>query len=109
MWEYPYHVIECVGGHLPVYKMQLVGKTTRFRVLHRNLLFPHTMINESDEKQQDMEEEEPKLTNLEEENHASSVEQVDNNKGPITRSRTERMENALLLKANTLMSNHFND
>ena len=26
----PYHVIDHVGGHLPVYKVQLVGETTRF-------------------------------------------------------------------------------
>ena len=45
-WEItPYCVIEHVGGHLPVYKVQLVGETTRFRVLHRNWLFPLTMIN----------------------------------------------------------------
>ena len=36
------------------------------------------MRNESDEKQQDMEEEEPKLIDPEEENDAFSVEQVDN-------------------------------
>ena len=35
---------------LPVYKVQLVGETTRSRVLHRNLLFPLAMRNESDEK-----------------------------------------------------------
>ena len=56
-----------------------------------------------------MKEKEPKLTDPEEENYASSVEHVDNYEGPITRSKTKRMENALLLKANTLMSNHFND
>ena len=50
-----------------------------------------------------------KLTDTEEENDASSVEHVDNYEGPITRSKTKRMENVLLLKANTLMSNHFND
>ena len=55
-------MIKHVGGHLPVYKVQLVGETTRFRVLHRNLLFPLTMRNESDEKQQDMETGEPKIT-----------------------------------------------
>ena len=96
----PYHVIQCKGGHLPVYKVQLVGETTRFRVLHRNLLFHHTMRNESAEKQQDMEEKESKLTDPEENNDASSVEHVDNYKGPITRSKTKSMENALLLKAN---------
>ena len=67
------------------------------------------MRNKSNEKQQYMEEKEPKLTNPEEENAAYSVEHVDNYKGPITRSKTKRMENALLLKANILMSNHFND
>ena len=34
------------------------------------------MRNESDEKQQDMEEKEPKITYPEEENYASSVEHV---------------------------------
>ena len=37
------------------------------------------------------------------------LEQVDNYKGPLTRSKTNKMESALLLKANVLMSNHFND
>ena len=45
-----------IGGHLPVYKVQLVGETMRFRVLHTKLLFPLTMGIESDEIQQDMEE-----------------------------------------------------
>ena len=65
------------------------------------------MGNESDEKQQNMEEE-SKLTDKEEENDAS-IEYADNNKGPITSSRTKKMENVLLLKANTWMSNNFNN
>ena len=66
MGKYPfYHVIEHAGGHLQVYKVQLVGEITRFRVLQRNLLFPLTVRNESDEKQQNMEEKEPKLTDSE--------------------------------------------
>ena len=65
--------------------------------------------NESDKKQQNIEEKEPKLTDPEEENDASCAEHVGNYEGPITRSKTKRMENALLLKANILMSNHFND
>ena len=56
-----------------------------------------------------MEEEESKLTDPKEENDASPVEHVNNYEGPITRSKPKRMENALLLKVNTLMSNHFND
>ena len=56
-----------------------------------------------------MQEKEPKLTDPEEENDATSVEHVDNYEGSITRSKTKRMENALLLKANTLMSNHSTD
>ena len=67
------------------------------------------MRNESDEKQQNMEEKEPKLTDPEEENDASSIEHVINYEGPITRSKTRRKENAILLKTNTLMPNHFND
>ena len=67
------------------------------------------MRNESDEKQQNMEEKEPMLTDPEEENDASSFEHVHNYEGPLTRSKTKRMENVLLLKANILMSNHFND
>ena len=51
------------------------------------------------EDKQDMEEEEPKLTDPEKENDASSVEQLDNYEGPISGSKTKRMENALLLKA----------
>ena len=84
-----------------------MGETTKFRVLHRNLLFPLAMRHESDKKQQNMEIEESKLTDPQEENDASSVEHIDTYEGPITRSKTKRMENALLLKANTLMSNHF--
>ena len=105
-WENtPYHVIECIGEHLPVQRVQLVGETTRFR----NLLFPLAMRNESDKKQQNMEEKEPKLTDPEEENYASSVEHVESYEGPIARSKTKRMGNELLLKAIILMSNHFND
>ena len=109
-WENtPYHVIEHIGEHLPAYKVQLIGETTTFRVLHRNLLFPLTTRNESDKKQQNVEEKESKLTNTEEENDVPSVEQVDNCEGPIIRSKTKMMKSALFLKANILMSNHFND
>ena len=46
-WEStPCHVIQHVGGHLPVYEVQLVDGTTKFGVLHRNLLFPLTMRKE---------------------------------------------------------------
>ena len=70
--------------------------------LHRNLLFFLTMRNESDEKQQIMEANEPKQTNLDKENDASS-EQINNYKGPVTRSKTKKKENILLLKANMLV------
>ena len=71
-WENtPYCVIQCIGRHLPFYKVQLIEETTNFRVLHRHLLFPLAMRNESDEKQQIMEENKPKLIDLEEENDAS--------------------------------------
>ena len=66
------------------------------------------MRSESDEKQQIMGANEPKQTNLDKENDASS-EQINNYKGPVTRSRTRRVGNAFLLKANILMSNHFNN
>ena len=102
-------MIQCRGRHLPVYKVQLVGENSKIRILQRNLLFPLTMRNDSDEKQQNLEEGEPRLTNSEEENNASSDEDVNNYEGPITRSKTKRTENASLLKANILMSNHFND
>ena len=59
-WENgPDHVIEHVGRHLLVYKVEMIGETTKFRILHRKLLFPLTMRNKSDEKQQNMEEKEP--------------------------------------------------
>ena len=66
-------------------------------------------LHKSDEKQQNMAGKEPKLIDTEEGNDAPSVEHVDNYEGPITRSKTKKMENALLLKANILMFNHFND
>ena len=81
-------MIQHIGRHLSVHKVQLVSETTRFRVLYRNLLFPIAMRNASDEKQHDMDEKEPKLTDPEKENDASSVEHVDNYKGPITRCKT---------------------
>ena len=62
-----------VGRHLPAYKMQLMVETTKFRVLHRNSLFPLAMRNKSDEKQQNMEEREPKLTDSEEENETPTI------------------------------------
>ena len=102
-------MIEHVGRHLPVCKVQLIDESTKFRILHRNLLFFLATRNESDEKQQIMEENGPKLTDSEEENETPCVEQIENYDGPITRSKTKRMENAWLLKANTLMSNHFNN
>ena len=101
-------MIEHVGRHLPVYTVQLIGETTQFRILHRNLLFPLTMRNKTDEKQQNMEEKEPKLTDAEEED-VPSVKHVGNDEGPITRSKTKKMENTLLIKAYILMSNHFKD
>ena len=73
------------------------------------MFFPLDIRNVSDEKHQNMEEKEPKITDTEDENDAPSVEHVNNYEGPITRSTTKKMENALLLKANILMSNHFND
>ena len=107
----PYWVIQCVGEHLPLYKVQLVGKNTKTSTLHRNLLFPLALKNRSDEIQQNLEEKEPKLTSSEDEtvddnNHTSTNKHTSKYKGPITRSRTERVENAFLLKANILMSNH---
>ena len=95
--------------HLPVYEIQLMSKITKCRILHWNLLFPFAMGNKSDEKQLNMEQKESKVTDTKEENDAASVEHVDNYEGQITRSKTKKMENALLLKANILMSNHFND
>ena len=72
-------------------------------------MFPLTTRKKSDEKQQNMEEKEAKPTDTEEENDAPSVEQVHNYEGPITRNKDKKMENALLIKANVLMTNHFND
>ena len=56
-----------------------------------------------------MEEKEPKQTDTEEENGVPSVEHANDYEGPITRSKTKKMENTWLLKADALMSNHFND
>ena len=67
------------------------------------------MRNEGDEKQQNMEEKELKLTDTEHDNEMPSIKHIDTHEGPITRSKTKRMENTLLLKGNVLMSNHFND
>ena len=102
-------MIEHVDKHLPVYKVKRIDEMTKFRILHRNLLFPLTMSNESEEKQQNTEEKESKLSDSGEKNEIPSVEQIDKYEGPITRTKTKKMENALLLKANTLMSNHFNN
>ena len=62
-----YCVIQHIGGHLPVYKVQLVDDTTKFRIIHRNLLFPLPMRNKSDEKQKVMEINKPKLAGSNEE------------------------------------------
>ena len=102
-------MIKHVGRHLPVYKVQLIDEITKFKILPRNLLFPLTMRNESDEKQQNMEEKEPKLTDSEKENKTPPLKHVGNYGGPITRSKTKKMENALFLKANALMSNPVNN
>ena len=74
-------MIEQIGRHLPVYKVQMIGETTIFQVLHRNfLLFTLTMRNESDAKQQNMEEKETKLTDTAEENDNPSIEHMGNYK-----------------------------
>ena len=101
-------MIQCIGGHLPVCKVQLVDETTKFGVVCRNLLFPLAMTNASDTKQQIMEVNESKLTDLDGENEASS-EQINNYEGPVTRSKTKEFKNTLLFKGNMLISNHFND
>ena len=77
-----------------------MGENTKTRTLHRNLLFPLALKNESDEMQQ----------NLEEKNNLTSTNKhTSKYEGPITRSRTKRVEDAFLLKANILMSKHFNN
>ena len=86
----PYHVIDHVGKYLSVYKVQLIDETTKFRILHRNLLFPLAMRNKSDEKQQKLEEKEPELTGTKEENGTTSVQHLNNYEGPSTRSKTKR-------------------
>ena len=91
-----------------------MGENTKTRTLHRNLLFPLTLKNESDEIQQNLEEKAPKLISSEDEtvdddNHTSTNKYTSEYEGPITRSRTRRVGNAFLLKANILISNHFND
>ena len=96
------------------YKVQLVGENTKTRTLQRNLLFPLTLKNGSDEIQQNLEEKEPKLTGskdgiVDDNNYTSSDECTSKYEGPITRRRTKRVENAFLLKVNILMSNHFSD
>ena len=91
-----------------------MGENTKPRTLHRNLLFPLALKNDSDEILQNMEEKEPKLFALEEETvdegiHTFTNEHTNEYKRPINRSRTKRVENTFLLKANTLMFYHFND
>ena len=91
-------MIQCVGEHLPVCKVQLVGENTKTRTLHRNLLFPLTLRNGRDEIQQNLKVKEPKLTSSEDEivddnNNASSDECTNKYEGPITRSRAKRVEN----------------
>ena len=78
------------------------------------MLLPVTLKNRSDEIQQNLKEEELKLTSSEDEivddnNNASSDEDTSKHEGPITRSRPKRVEKAFLLKANILMSYYFND
>ena len=89
-------------------------KNAKTKTLHRDLLFLLALKNESDEIQQNMEEKEPKQITSEDETadddiHTFTTEHTNKYEGPITRSRTMRVENTFLLKANILMSNHFND
>ena len=65
-------------------------KPQKFRIPHRNVLFPLVMRNENDEKQQNMEEKEPKLTGMKEENGTLPGEHVGNYEGPITRSKPKK-------------------
>ena len=68
----------------------------------------------SGEIQQNLEKKEPKLISSEDEtvddaNHISTNKHTSKYERLITRSRTKRVENTFLLKANILMSNHFSD
>ena len=83
---------------MPVYKVQLVDETTKFRVLHRHLLFPLTMRKESDEKQKVVEINEQELTNSDGENNASS-EQINSYEGAVTRSKTKGIKKYIVTQS----------
>ena len=72
-----------MGEHLTVYKVQLVGENTKTRILHRKLVFPLALKNESDEIQQNLEEKEPKPI-------SSEDETVDNDNHTSTNKNTSK-------------------
>ena len=93
---------------LPENILSVQGCNHESKLIDELCKFLKSKRNKSDAKQQNLEEKEHKLTDTEEESKAP-VEHVGDYEGPITRSKTKKMENVLLLKANALMSNHFND
>ena len=123
-WENtPYQVIQQVDPKLPVFRVESTGDTKRVRVLHRNMLFPLL----TQEKNQDLSSNESETQEKNDEREHSSEDDVllvdssdeesesqdpaeEPYTGPMTRSRTQgaaaQPVNAVL-KANTLMEQHF--
>ena len=106
-WEKDYYeVISQKSSGIPVFVIKSLGKDGRERTLHRNMLYPLSFqIRGESEQQQSEQHLDVDHESLVEDQSGSvdnSLEEQPVQKGPITHSCTQA-----LMKANLLMSEHF--
>ena len=101
-WEKDYYeVISQKSSGIPVFVVKSLGKNKRERTLHRNMLYPLSFQVQSEPEQYDDVDCESLVENQSKSIDDSLVDQPIQ-QGPMTRSRTQA-----LMKANLLMSEHF--
>ena len=101
-WEKDYYeVISQKSSGIPVFVVKSLGKNKRERTLHRNMLYPLSFQVQSEPEQYDDVDCESLVENQLKSIDDSLVDQPIQ-QGPMTRSRTQA-----LMKANLLMSEHF--
>ena len=101
-WEKDYYeVISQKSSGIPVFVVKSLGKNKRERTLHRNMLYPLSFQVQSEPEQYDDVDCESLVENQSKSIDDSLVDQPIQ-QGPMTHSRTQA-----LMKANLLMSEHF--
>ena len=102
-WEKDYYeVISQKPNGIPVFVVKSLGKDKRERTLHRNMLYPLSFNVQSEDEQHDDVENEFLVGDQPEEIADDSSEDQPILPGPMTHSHTKA-----LMKANLLMSEHF--